>query len=74
MAFGISACENYTDSVFKMADAAILDFVAHYVRSQAGLSRVNGVRPSSAKTWNVDPSPKSQFYINLFHIRRGWLR
>jgi len=42
--------------------------------SPAGLSRVNGVCRSSAKTWNSNPSPKSQFYINWFHIWRGWLR
>jgi len=42
--------------------------------SQAGLSRVNGVRRSSAKTWNFKPSPKTQFYINWFEIWRGWLR
>jgi len=29
--------------------------------SPAGLSRVNGVRRSSAKTWNFNPSPKAQF-------------
>jgi len=32
--------------------------------SMAGFSRVNGFRRSSAKTWNFNPSPKSQFYIN----------
>jgi len=31
-----------------------------------GLSRVNGVRRSSAKTWNFNPSPKSQLYFNRF--------
>jgi len=30
--------------------------------------RVNGVRRSSAKTWNVNPSPKSQFYFNWFGV------
>jgi len=34
--------------------------------SPEGLSRVNGVRRSSAETWNFNPSPKAQFYINLF--------
>jgi len=29
---------------------------------------------SSAKTWNFNPSPKSQFHINWFQIWRGWLR
>jgi len=29
---------------------------------------------SSAKTWNFNPSPKAQFYINWFQIWRGWLR
>jgi len=32
--------------------------------SPAGLSRVNGVRRSSAETWNFNPSSKAQFYIN----------
>jgi len=37
----------------------------------AGLSHVNGVRHSSAKTWNFNPSPKSQFYFNRFDICGG---
>jgi len=39
--------------------------------SPAGLSRVNGVRRSSAKTRNFNPSPKSQFDFNRFDIWRG---
>jgi len=39
--------------------------------SPAGLSRVNGVRRSSAKTWNFNPSVKALFYINWFKIWRG---
>jgi len=42
--------------------------------SPARLSRVNGVRRSSAETWNFNPSPIAQFYINWFQIWRGWLR
>jgi len=42
--------------------------------SPAGLSHVNGVRRSSAKTWDFNPSPKSSFYFNRFDIWRGWLR
>jgi len=42
--------------------------------SQAGLSRVNGVRRSSAETWNFNHLPKAQFYINRFDIWREWLR
>jgi len=42
--------------------------------SPAWLSRVNGVRRSSAAAWNFNPSPKAQFYINWFQIWRGWLR
>jgi len=42
--------------------------------SPAGLSRVNGVRHSSAETWNFNPSPKAQFYIKKFQIWHGWLR
>jgi len=37
----------------------------------ARLSRVNGVRRSSAKTWNFNPLPKSQFDINWFEIGVG---
>jgi len=32
------------------------------IGSPAWLSRVNGVRHSSAKTWNFNPSPKTQFW------------
>jgi len=45
----------------------------HYIiitGSPAGLSRVNGVRRSNAETWNFNPSPKAQFYINWFQIWR----
>jgi len=42
--------------------------------SLAGLSRVDGVRRSSAETRNFNPSPKAPFSINSFQIWRGWLR
>jgi len=41
--------------------------------SPAGLSRVNGVRRSSAETWNLNPSLKAQFFINWLQILREWL-
>jgi len=41
--------------------------------SPAGFSRVNGVRLSSAETWNFNPSPKEQFYFNRFKIWQEWL-
>jgi len=36
----------------------------YYHSSPAGLSRGNGVRRSSAKTGNFNPSPKAKFHIN----------
>jgi len=42
--------------------------------SPAGLSRVNGVRRSSAETRNFSHFPKAQFYINWYDIWREWLR
>jgi len=48
-----------------------LYYFCYYITgSPAGLSRVNGVHLSCAKTWNVNPSPKSQFYFNQSEIRR----
>jgi len=54
----------------KQVQIALLNY-SRITGSPAGLSRVNGVRCSSAKTWNFNTSPKTQFYINWFEFGVG---
>jgi len=55
----------YAIRAFSFSAPAVWNFITG---SPAELSRVNGVRLSSAKAWNFNPSPKSQFYFNQFGV------
>jgi len=61
-------CKSYS---IRSGFIVLLDF--DITGSPAVHSRVNGVRRSSAETWNFNPSPKSQCNINWFYNWRGWL-
>jgi len=47
---------------------ALLENKNKITGSPAGLSRVNGVRRSSAETWDFNPSPKVQLFQSIWNL------